>query len=70
MAATFQMLQQIDGNFPLTPIQFYNLADRGLPLFICLFLGDGPAIDFRNSLQKFLAHGTRFRTAGSCFSPA
>ncbi len=38
MAATFHMMQQIDRNFPLTPIQFYNLLDRFVPLGICVFL--------------------------------
>ena len=38
MSATFQMLQQIDNNFPLTPIQFYNMLDRAVPLVITLFL--------------------------------
>ncbi len=38
MSATFQMLQQVDQNFPLTPIQFYNFIDRAVPLGICMFL--------------------------------
>lgn len=41
MTATFHMMQQIDENFPLSPIQFYNLLDRGLPLAICLSLAIG-----------------------------
>ncbi|MCC6508815.1 MAG: J domain-containing protein [Pirellulaceae bacterium] len=36
--ATMLMLRQIDNNFPVTPIQVYNLLCRGIPLGICLVL--------------------------------
>ncbi len=38
VVATFQMLQQIDQNFPATPIQFYTLASFLVPVSISLIL--------------------------------
>lgn len=65
MNATFHMMQQIDLNFPLTPIQFYNLLDRCVPIAVCLMLIIGLPVTCRllsdsltPSLTKYVASGS------------